>query len=84
MEKNEVSNKVDRGVYCIFEGYRFLNLYLQKFIPNAKNTEMLDDPSFLSSEEEYEEEKIHKKDNLFINDIKSRYFLPPKILELQK
>jgi hypothetical protein len=49
MEKNEVSNKVDRGVYCIFEGYRFLNLYLQKFIPNAKNTEMLDDPSFLSS-----------------------------------
>lgn len=58
MEKSEILNKMERGGYCIFEGYRFLNIFLTRFLPNKKKKELLEDPSFLSSEEEYEDEGV--------------------------
>ena len=76
MEKNEVSVKMDRGVYCVFEGYRFINLFLNKYLPDPdRNSEMLDDPSFLSSEDEYEKEKIPQDQTKLVRDQRTEYRL---------
>jgi hypothetical protein len=42
----------ERASRCVFELYRFLNIYIYKLLPNIKNDEVLLEASFLSSEDE--------------------------------
>lgn len=43
---------MDKAVKCVFESYRFINIYLTKVEKNEKNTDVLTDASFLSSDED--------------------------------
>jgi hypothetical protein len=42
----------ERASRCVFELYRFLNIYIYKVLPNTINNNVLLEASFLSSDEE--------------------------------
>ena len=54
-DEGKIKKYIERSTYCIFELYRFLNLYLNK---SSNKDKILIDASYLTSEEEYEKEKI--------------------------
>ena len=64
---------------CVFESYRFLNIYLKKFDMNNKYNDMLTDPSYLTSEEEYEKERFKKYKVEPISAVNASYSISHKV-----
>lgn len=51
-EKRELIQFMDKAVKCVFESYRFINIYLTKVEKNEKNDDVLTDASILSSDDD--------------------------------
>ncbi len=66
----------ERASRCVFELYRFLNIYIYKLLPNIKNDEVLLEASFLSSEDEinnFKEINLSHQKIENINTIATKY-----------